>query len=168
MARLGNIVNSIKHYIQFTNTSTPSGTSFTVDLVEAVVAPAAAATKEVTEGSIVKALFIEFWLWLGSASGQDGQFNFIISKQPAGQVDPTSTNMLNLQAFPNKKNILFVSQGVLGAGIDGSPSLPVVRQWFKVPKGKQRMGLGDRISITMLPTGQPIQLCGFSTYKEYR
>ncbi len=74
--------------------------------------------------------------------------------------------MNNLMVYPNKKNILFYSQGVIGDLT--TQSIPVVRNWFLIPKGKQRMGLGDKIVETLTATAAVIQNCGFSTYKEYK
>ncbi len=59
-----------------------------------------------------------------------------------------------------------MTQGVFGDKFTNSVAL--VRQWFKIPKGKQRFGLGDQLFVTAQSTGQDFQLCGFATYKEYK
>ncbi len=166
MPRLGNIVNSIKHYVQTANGTIASGAIGTVSLVKAEVAPANAAVADVLEGSIVKAIYIEMWMIGNGADGSDTQFNYIIYKLPSGLASPTYTNILNLQAWDNKKNVFFHSQGVIGDA--QTQAIPVYRQWLKIPKGKQRMGAGDRIAFAVAATGQTINRCGFATYKEYR
>ncbi len=82
MPRLGNIVNSIKHYVQTANGTIASGAIGTVSLAKAEVAPANAAVADVLEGSIVKAIYIEMWMIGNGADGSDTQFNYIIYKLP--------------------------------------------------------------------------------------
>ncbi len=159
-------INSIKHYVQRANVSIASGAIRVDDIVTSVVAPAATNTSDVTQGSVVKAIYLEYWLWGAGASGTDTQFNFMFLKLPVATSDPTFANINNLGAYTNKKNIFYHSSGVLG-GVDNN-SIPVVRGWFMVPKGKQRMGLSDKLVIATSTSGAALQLCGFSTYKEYR
>ncbi len=47
-------------------------------------------------------------------------------------------------------------------------SVPLFRGWVKIPKGKQRFGLGDEFIVAFESVGEAAQLCGFSTYKEYK
>ncbi len=72
----------------------------------------------------------------------------------------------NLGAYPNKKNILYTTQGILADANDGGPTIPLIRGWIKIPKGKQRMGLDDRIVVNITAVGA-LRLCGISTFKEY-
>ncbi len=160
-------INTNKHYVHRANVTVASGTVSTNDVVIAAAAPATSTAASVRTGAIVKAIHFEYWLWNAGATGLDGQFTLIIAKQPSNLGNPTSTDLVNLGSWDNRKNILFSTQGVLGAGIDGSQAIPVIREWLLIPKGKQRMGLGDRIVVYLTPTGQSIQLCGLSTYKEY-
>jgi len=39
--------------------------------------------------------------------------------------------------------------------------------WIKIPKSKQRMGLGDRIVVQTFAQALDMIDCGFETYKEY-
>ncbi len=161
-------INSNKHYVHRTNIALASGAALNVDVVDAVVAPAAANPFEVEEGSIVKAIHFEYWLSNIGGTGTNTQFAAIIEKVVAGQAPVTFAQMAQLGAYPNKKNILWSSQGVLGTQVDGSNSVPIVRGWILIPKGKQRMGLGDEIVFTLSAIGTAINICGISTYKEYR
>ncbi len=77
----------------------------------------------------------------------------------------TYAQSLNLGAYPNKKNILYTTQGVIG-GRD-TQAIPVMRQWLLIPKGKQRMGLADKVEVTIASTGTAMQRCGIFTFKEY-
>ncbi len=159
-------INANKHYVHIANANIASGAIENIPVVDAVVAPASAASINVEEGSIVKAVYIELWIYGLGASGTDTQFFMAVEKVPSNGVAMTVAQSLNLGAYENKKNILFTSQGVIG-GIDTN-SVSIIRNWVLIPKGKQRMGLGDRIEISVAPLGAPMQRCGFSTYKEYR
>ncbi len=159
-------INANKHYVHFSNANIASGAAGTLNVVTAAVAPASTNAQDVEEGSIVKAFYLEIWVYGLGASGTDTQFFLSVEKVPSGAASMTFAQTSNLGAYPNKKNVLFVSQGVIG-GIDTN-SVAVVRNWILIPKGKQRMGLGDSIEITLATVGAPMQRCGFSTYKEYR
>ncbi len=160
-------INSIKHYVQTTNATLANGAAFNIDVASAVIAPATASTFSVHEGAVIKAVHLEYWLCGAGATGEDTQFNFAFYKRPAGVVAMTFSESNNLQAYVNKKNIFYTSQGVLSTQADGANSIPVVRGWFAIPKGKQRMGLGDKLSVIIATTGTILQRCGMSTYKEY-
>ncbi len=158
-------IHSVKHYVQTDNQIVGTGARINVALVDGTIAPAAANTFDVQEGSLVKAIFIEQWVKSNAAATEETKFQFALEKVPTGTAGLTFTQLNNLMAYDNKKNILFYSQGVVGDGT--TQSIPVVRQWFKIPKGKQRFGLGDRLIMSVATTGAGINTCGFATYKEY-
>ncbi len=120
--------------------------------------------QEVSEGCVIKAIFLEYWL-NGQGVANTTQFDLIAYKMPGVGTNPTVTDMLNLQSWDNKKNILYTTHGVLAE--KGSQSVPVIRQWIAIPKGKQRFGLNDKFQVAMAATGETIQLCGIAIYKEY-
>ncbi len=122
------------------------------------------AVDEVVEGAIVKAIYIELW---SQDDGNDGSEVVVLSKQTAGQLGPTFTEMNALGTWNEKKNIFFTHQGLTSNdGITGP--LLVMRAWYKIPKSKQRFGLGDRLTLTMASNGaQSVNFCGFAIYKEY-
>ncbi len=159
-------INSTKHYVQFSNAATPDGTIRGIVLVDGVVASAVNLASEVEEGGIVKAVFIEWWYKGNSADGGTVQFTTVLEKVPAGATSISVSELSNLMTYPNKKNILFTSQGVLGDL--QTQAIPVIRNWFKIPKGKQRFGLGDRLILNVIPIGATMNNCGFSIYKEYK
>ncbi len=162
-------INSIKHYVQQTNAALASGTIRNQVLVDAVTVAAAGANAfDVEEGSLVKAVFLDFWCLGTGVVDSNSQINAIIEKVPANQAAVTAAQIVNLGAYPNKKNILNSFQGNQGAQIAGHQALPYLRGWQLIPKGKQRMGLGDRIVMSILSSGNAIAICGQSTYKEYK
>ncbi len=160
------IINAIKHYVQFENAEIASAARRNMVAIDAVAQNAVTSVEDVVEGSIIKAVFIEIWVHSQAAAGLEDKFQLSIMKTVAGGATITFTEMNNLMGFANKKNILFFSQGVTGDL--STQSIPVVRQWFKIPKGKQRFGLGDRLDITVSATNAVLDSCGFCTYKEYK
>ncbi len=160
-------INSIKHLVNIGNASVASGTAANLKLAESVVAPATAESASIKEGSVLKAMFVEMWIWGGGTTGVDTQFSFFIYKDPGGSNPMTFAESTNAGTYNNKKNIFFSSQGVLGAGVDGAQAIPVHRGWIKIPKGKQRFGLGDRMNALISTSGSAIQRCGIAIYKEY-
>ncbi len=148
------------------NATIASGAKRTQNLVKGVGQTAVVNTEDCVEGSIVKAVFIELWVKSNAASGSDTKFQLAIEKLPAGATAMTFAQMNTLMGYSNKKNVLFFSQGVIGDGT--TQAIPIVRQWFKIPKGKQRFGLDDKLVVTISSTAEVIQNCGFATYKEYK
>ncbi len=121
----------------------------------------------VEEGAIVKACYVEMWVSQDSASIA-GSYTFAISKDPSGSTGMTAANMAALHDYPNKKNVLFIGQGLLTPNDGGQ--VPIVRGWYKIPKGKQRFGLGDVLRTSLRnnnSTAIDINFCGLSIYKEY-
>lgn len=156
-------ISSIKHYVQFTEFNVASATVSTKVLVNAVAAPAN--PEDCKEGSVVKAVFIE--LWLLADTNAVSSFVCTVDKAVGTQAVPSFTNMTTLNSYNNKKNILFTSQGLLGENGSTNPT-PVLRQWIKIPKGKQRQGLSDEIRLNIAAIGATqITGCSFATYKEY-
>ncbi len=160
-------INTIKHYVHRSNTTTTSGNVAAVVVADAVVAPATTNAFDVKEGSIIKAIYFELWALSIASTGVTNSFTLIIEKVPSNLASVTAAQIVNLGAYTNKKNILYTTQGVSGAAIDGNNALPVSRFWLKIPKGKQRMGLGDRIVMSFASVGASYNTCGVSTYKEY-
>ncbi len=158
-------INSVKHYVHRQNTLVASGVVLNHNMVNAAIAPATATSATVKEGAIVKSIFYEYWVLSDGATATTTQFNFMIEKLPNLAPSITAAQMINLTAYPNKKNVMFTSQGVI-AGEDTN-SVPLIRGWLLVPKGKQRFGLSDRLNVNFTATGQGIRICGISIYKEY-
>ncbi len=159
-------INTIKHYVHRANTGTASAVVVAIVVVDAV-SGAAANSFDVKEGSIVKAIHFDMWCLAQGASGTFTQLNLIIEKVPSNVASVTAAQIVNLGAYTNKKNILYSFQGVIGAEVDGQASLPMVPGWLLIPKGKQRMGLGDRVVLSFSPIGQTANTCGLMTYKEW-
>jgi len=155
---------SVKHIVQHPDTAVVSNALLTHEVALGETAPGNSTTASVSVGSVVKAVYIERWITSLGAMPSNTQFVMILEKITGGSANPTVTNMLNLMSYPNKKNILFTTQGVLSGG----QSVPLLRGWHKVPKGKQRFSIGDHLRITIHNLGNTIRVCGFEVYKEYQ
>ncbi len=160
-------INTVKHYVHRANNIVASGSILNDVIVDAVVAPAVAASNQVREGAVVKAVYVESWIQNDGGTGQDNQFNVALEKISSNGPAMTFTQSVNLGGYLNKKNILFTSQGVQGASVDGVPAVPVLRAWVLIPKGKQRFGAGDSLVLNISSTGFSLRNCGLYTYKEY-
>ncbi len=158
------MIHSTKHYVQVSLSTVTTGAEVDTIFIEATAVVDKNVAFEVEEGASVKAVFVEIWC-IGSVSNQF--FTAIIHKIPGGGGLATITDMAALGSFDNKKNILYTTQGL--ASNDGiAAPIPIIRQWFKIPKGKQRFGLGDRLAFQIASRGSDdIIFCGFATYKEY-
>ncbi len=159
-------INSVKHYVGQPKFNIALGASTTLLVANPVAAPVDTNREKISEGSVIKAIYHEWWLSGDGASGTNTEFVMTVEKSPSSSPNPVFSDMLNLGGYANKKNILYTTQGLLGAAVDG-PAIPILRTWIKIPKGKQRMGQEDRMIITFATVDTGINVCGFSTYKEY-
>ncbi len=159
-------INSIKHYVGQPKFSVATGTSTTLELAETVAAPVSTNREKVNEGSMIKAMHFEYWILGDAGTGNVTQFVMTIEKSPSNALAPTFADMLNLGGYANKKNVLYTTQGIVGSRNDG-PAIPIIRDWLKIPKGKQRMGQEDRILISFAAVDNAFNICGIAIYKEY-
>jgi len=152
-------VTTIKHYVQNTLTSLGVAAAQSDTVVQGV-ALRGTDNDDVLNGSVVKNIFIERWL---KGDADNNIFGLAVIKLPSALASPTFASLANLNDYANKKNILFVTYGTLSAV---NPA-PVIRQWIKIPPGKQRIGVADRIVVTIWSQAIGLTYCGFVTYKEY-
>ncbi len=160
------IIKSKKHIFQISQATVAQAAVVNAILVTAVEATGTSPV-HVEEGAIVKACYVEFWVSQDSASVV-GSYTIALYKDPSGTNAATSANMAALHDYPNKKNLLFTAQGLLTPNDGGQ--VPVLRGWYKIPKGKQRFGLADRLIVTIRnnnATAIDINFCGLAIYKEY-
>ncbi len=134
-----------------------------IDIILSVEGTIASAVDQVVEGANVKAVFVEMWLL---DSGNDGSFIVSLEKRPAGLGLMNFAESNALGSYNNKKNLLYVTQGLSPNNGVGNP-VPIIRQWFKIPKGKQRFGFQDKLVLNITNNGlNDLEFCGFFTYKE--
>ncbi len=161
------VITSVKHYVQITQTAVAALASANNNVISAVARAdlTAVNAQEVAQGSLVKAVFLEFWVLGDEDANAHSTFQFAITKLSGSDAGLTFAEMNALHGYDNKKNVLLFSQGIVGG--DLSNPTPVIRQWIKIPKGKQRFGLLDRLAVTFTGLTGDIIFCGFVTFKEY-
>ncbi len=158
------VIHSRKHYVQTSLATVTGGAKADVDLVEAIEQGVQGSPNTVTEGALVKAVYIEDWLRTGDTA--TGSFIAVLYKVPGTGVNFTTAQLAAVGDAENKKNIFFFSQGLVND--QDSNATPLAKNWFKIPKSKQRFGLGDRLVWTIFAQAAiDLHRCGFSTYKEY-
>ncbi len=161
-------INSVKHYVQRAITNVAVAGIVNEVVIDAVVATAVNLPNEVLEGAVIKAVFVEVWPTGIGAEASNSAFNITVEKVPAAAPLMTNAQSLNLMVYPNKKNILYTTQGVVNSEVGINP-VPLLRQWITIPKGKQRFGLGDRLVVNYSSISSISYLiCGIYVFKEYR
>ncbi len=158
------VIHSQKHYVQTSLSTVDTLTKLDITLVDAVALLDKNQVFEVVEGALVKAIYIELWILGSTASASQIT---VLAKQPGGLAAFSTSGMANIGLQDNKKNVLFVSQGL--ASNDGiAAPINIMRGWYKIPKSKQRFGLGDTLKLQIFAQGAAnLEICGFATYKEY-
>ncbi len=157
------VIHSTKHYIQNSLATTVAGAVTATTIATSVAVQDKNSVAEVVEGATIKAVYVEDWVRTNDTS--PGSFVYIIAKFPNGVNDPTAAEMAALHTWDNKKNVLYTTQAL--SNINTSQAIPMFKGWVKIPKGKQRMGLGDKLKTVFLAQALDQNVCGFKTYKEY-
>ncbi len=157
-------IKSRKHIVQTPFNGISTATRENITLANVVDRTIADASNEVAEGSILKAVHVEMWLHNASV---DGHSIVILEKTQSAALGATFTQMADLDSYINKKNILFTHEGLTSDdGVSGP--IPVMNGWYKIPKSKQRFGLGDKLVLTISnPSSNELDRCGVTIYKEY-
>ncbi len=154
------VITTEKHIVQFSLASVASGAITSLVLVNAVAAPST--VPEVREGSIVSAIYIE--MWVHSDDATSGSVITTLEKIGQGAASMAAGESASLNSYPNKKNIFHTQMGLIGS--QTTYPMAVVKGWFKIPKGKRRFGLNDRLNLNIHGQSNGLVLCGFCTYKE--
>jgi len=156
-------IHSRKHYVQISLATVAAGLIVNTVLANGVAVSAKNAPNEVEEGAIVKAIFVEMWVRSSEASPGTVLVSLYKSQENKAM---TFVNQIALDTYDNKRNILYHTQGLTND--TDADAIPFVRQWFKIPRGKQRIALADRLSLAISSQGAIDNvICGFATYKEY-
>ncbi len=161
-------IHSDKHIFQTSLTSVAEGTTVQIKPIISVSHDSGTNPAHVIQGSVIKAVFLEYWMM--AESSQPSSTVVTVEKTIGGQDPMTHTQALDLNDYVNKKNVLFITQGLV-PDANANP-VPFLRQWIKIPKGKQRFGLGDGFAInftTIDPSANAgTEICGIAIYKAYQ
>ncbi len=157
------IVTSRKHIIQNSLLSTASGAVTNITLANVVDRSAANTNLEIVQGSIIKAVYLEYW-----HTGDDavqGSMIAVLEKLVAGATPIAAGQIAALDSYDNKRNVLHTFMGLLGPNTQ--VPMTSVKGWFKIPKGKQRFSVGDKLTFSVFGQSDGVITCGFAIYKEY-
>ncbi len=146
--------------VQFSLGNVTSGNVTPLSIVDVVASPSA--QDEVAEGTKIEAIYIE--MWVSSVDGVQSSCVATVEKRPSGLGAMNAAESASLNSYDNKKNVLHTFQGLLGASTS-SPPMPVIHKWVKIPKGKQRFGIGDKLVLNILAQSRGTNHCGFAVYK---
>ncbi len=119
-------------------------------------------TNEIREGAKISAIYLEYWI--SSNDAAQGSALVTLEKIQADAPDMTFANHQALYSYKNKKNILYTFMGLVNPNV--GVAMPIVRGWFKIPKSKQRFGLGDQLVVNYSGISSAINVCGFCIFKE--
>ncbi len=160
------VIHSRKHIFQISQATVAQGIVLDTILAQAIEGHSTV-PGQILEGVSLKACYVEFWLSQDSASTV-GSYTVILYINPGNTPIVNTSQMAALHDYPNKKNILFTAQGLLSPNDGGQ--VPVLRAWYKIPKGKQRFGLNTSLNLAVRNNNAAaidINLCGLAVYKEY-
>ncbi len=155
------IIHTEKHYVQSSLFAVASG-AITQVIIASAIAAAPSAANAVREGSTISAVYVEMWLTSDDAAA--GTVIVTLEKLPGSAPAMTTTESAALASYDNKKNVLHTQMGLLGPNVQ--VPIAVIKGWFKIPKGKRRMGLEDSIVLNIFGQSNGVSGCGFFTYKE--
>ncbi len=159
------MVHSTKHYVQTSITTVPNDAVLNIIVASSVQVVDKNGVAEVEEGSSIKAVYVEMWAKSASDTVSTSG-DFIFYKESGADNPPSVAEIAALGTWDNKKNILYTTVGLFNTNLADARLL--FKGWIKIPKSKQRMGLGDRLMMSMRPVTQAFNICGFTTYKEYQ
>ncbi len=163
-ASKGNIIDSTKHEIRYSNLLEAGAGQKTVTIATAKNTADISGDSDVKTGSVIKAIFFELnWNVEGNITTI---IDWAIVKIKSGQ----STTLFN-PAVPNlpTRSQKFLWGMEMPAGINNSSSVKRIGTLL-IPKGKQRMSEGDIWLLTYFfaASGSIADACGHFIYKEYR
>jgi len=154
-------VNTEKHYHQDSLFAVAAGAITPRRIMEATAAPDGT-SQEIRVGAVVTAVYVEMWL-----TGDDtvqGSAILALEKISTSQTNMSAANIAALHLYANKKNVFHVFMGLMPPNTQNP--VAAVRGWFKIPKSKQRFGLGDKLVLNIFGQSDGLAGCGFYTYKE--
>ncbi len=141
------VINSIKN--QLLKAVGTTGTIQTLIVAKAVNTPLSTVDSDVSNGCIIKAIWVNVNGCGLGGTGVQNNMNFYIMKNPGNNLTPPAPNAWGTS---NEKKFIFKSwQFMIMRNQDGN--VPFHWEgWLKIPKRYQRMGTDDVISISVLNT----------------
>ncbi len=158
---------SRKHIAQVGVTPTAVGAITNLVIAEAKDTPVNTAPTEVRIGSVIKAVYIEMWTRGDDETAPPANVQINFEKLIGSSTLQIFAEGVLLNTYDNKSNVFYTTQGLTSAGTANS-GIPFLRGWFKIPKGFQRMSIGDRLVLNIVALNHDLESCGIFVYKEYQ
>ena len=155
-------VHTEKHYNQESVFTVGAGAISNRIIADAVAVPDAVSDNQVRQGSIISAVYVE--MWLTSDDALQASSIVTLEKVPGTAPLMAAGQSAALNVYENKKNVFHCQMGLIPPNVQHP--LSSIKGWFKIPKGKQRFGLGDRLLLNVHAQSNGLQACGFFIYKE--
>ncbi len=159
-------INSIKNSVSAL-TGLVDGANTVQNIAIATDTATTASSTSVDNGSIIKAIWIEFWInaTATAAAGVTNAVELYLSKNPGNNLTmPTP----GTQGSSNEKKFIIKSwKGLVGTRVEGYPAYSW-KGWVKIPKVYQRMGTDDHWQLNVLMTGVAGLICELFVYKWYK
>jgi len=156
------VINSEKHVVQHSLGTIASGSITNLSIAFAKAAPVAAVPQDCREGCVIKAVYVE--MWIASDDPDMGTAIVTLERVPGGASPMTAAQSAALDSYANKKNIFHTQMGLIPN--DESYPMATVKGWFKIPKGKQRFGISDRLILNIHAQSNGVEFCGVMIFKE--
>ncbi len=155
-------IHTEKHMVQSSLFAVASGALTNVIIASASQDPTKTAANAIREGSTVSAVYVE--MWLTSDDTAAGTAIVTLERVPGGVTAMTAAESAALDSYNNKKNIFHTFMGLLGPNTQ--VPMASIKGWIKIPKGKQRFGISDRLILNVHGQSNGLAACGFFVYKE--
>ncbi len=158
-------VNRIKHVVD-KQAGVVLATVDTTNLINAVDAPVIANTSEVQTGSTVNGIYLKCEVTrTGTTSDVLANVYMNIGKNPGGNVTLPNPNAVG--ASDNKRFVIH-QEMVMLQGFNASNPRTLFNGVITIPRGYRRFAPDDRLELSILSPGVPINLCIQCHYKEFR
>ncbi len=158
---------SKKHILPIGITATAVGGITKLIIAESKDAPTNLVASEVKIGSVIKAVYIEMWTRGDDETAPPANVFIAFEKLIGSSGFMVFTDATGINVYDNKSNVFYVTQGLVSAGTANS-GIPFLRGWFKIPKGFQRMAIGDKLVLNLVALNHDLESCGIFVYKEYQ
>ncbi len=160
------VINSVKHIVQLTPTLVAALAVGKITIAEGKALAdidTVLSASDVRAGAVIKAVYCE--LWIAGDGTEQSSSTWCFKKRSAGDGNMTFAEINAMQGFPGKNTILMSGQGIVPS--QGQYPMAIFKGWIKVPKGKQRIALGDQLEIVVSSIADGIRMCGLFIFKEY-
>ncbi len=160
------VINSIKNQPNEFTAGVADTNSFVL-IAKGVNTPLSTVSTDVSQGSIIKAVWLELWARnTGTTTpGVTTGIDAYIWKNPGANLTAPAPGSVGTS---NEKKFVFKSwKGLTGAGTEGFPAYNW-KGWIRIPKIYQRVGTDDLLQLVFRFTGLAGLLCTNFIYKWYR